>query len=347
MRGSADMLQRAGADESKRRRYVDAIVETADRAARLTGQLLAFARRQALKPETFDAVARIESIGEMLRTLLSGRVTLQILADCDSCLVKADAAHFETALVNMAVNARDAMDGEGELSIRVSRTSELPEELQPSSAESYVAISVTDTGHGIPPKDLDKIFEPFFTTKEVGKGTGLGLSQVYGFTAQSEGEVRIDSAPGRGTTVTLLLPCSDEPAAVPAPSGQAKPGVCPGDSCRILVVDDNEEVGAFAQALLVELGHQVVRAASGAEALERFDEDEIDLVFTDIVMPGMDGLELADRLRARAPGLPIILATGFSEQIAGSAERKLPVLFKPYKPEALAAAVDQAMAERG
>ena len=338
IQGSADILQRPGLAEEKRSRFAAAISQTATRAAVLTSQLLAFARRQPLQPATVDLNQKVIAMAELLDRSLGERVRIETELSDAICAIKVDPTQLEAAILNVAVNARDAMPDGGTLTIRTGLD---------DGESRRVALSLSDTGAGIDPEVLERVFEPFFTTKSVGKGTGLGLSQVYGFTAQSEGEVRIDSAPGRGTTVTLLLPCSDEPSAVPAPSGQAKPGVCPGDSFRILVVDDNEEVGAFAQALLVELGHQVVRAASGAEALERFDEDEIDLVFTDIVMPGMDGLELADRLRARAPGLPIILATGFSEQIAGSAERKLPVLFKPYKPEALAAAVDQAMAERG
>lgn len=197
IRGSADVLRRGGLSDEKKHRYIDAISETADRAARLTGQLLAFARRQALRPEIFDAEERITAIAEMLKSLLGSRINLRIHGECPNCFLEADMAQFETALVNMAINARDAMDGEGELTIAVRRQTE--------GDPAFICIEMADTGHGIEPELVDRIFEPFFTTKEVGKGTGLGLSQVYGFLRQSGGEIKVESRVGSGTKFQLLL----------------------------------------------------------------------------------------------------------------------------------------------
>jgi len=188
------------------------------------------------------------------------------------------------------------------------------------------------------------VFEPFFTTKSLGKGTGLGLSQVYGFAAQSGGEVRIDSRVGEGTEVVIVLPCSEREAAPAAdaerPRGRHRTG-------RILVVDDNEDVGRFAEGLLLELGHEVVRARTGSEALALARGDHFDAVFTDVVMPGMSGIELSHQLRAHLPDLPVVLTTGFSDEIARSGTGGIPVVFKPYRLETLAAALDEVLDASG
>lgn len=243
IRGSADILRREGLNEDKRRRYIDAILDTADRAARLTGQLLAFARRQALRPEIFDAGSQIAAITDMLRSVLGSRTALEINSDCPDCFVEADIAQFETAIVNMAVNARDAMDGEGKLMISIQRNADVGME--------YVCVEVSDSGHGIAPDKINRIFEPFFTTKEVGKGTGLGLSQVYGFTKQSDGEIAVESTVGIGTTFRLLLPARDHGAAGSISRAEPEKKVSSG---RVLVVEDNAHVRSFAEDLLRELG---------------------------------------------------------------------------------------------
>jgi PAS domain S-box-containing protein len=342
IRGSADMLQRPGLEQEKRQRYLEAISETADRAARLTGQLLAFARRQALKPETFDARDRVESIADMLRTVLGSRIRLSIGSDCDNCFVQADAAQFETALVNMAVNARDAMDGEGELRIQVNQTDGLPPLLQPGSDARYVAVEVSDTGGGIAPENLDKIFEPFFTTKDVGKGTGLGLSQVYGFAKQSGGEIGVRSELGSGTAFTLYLPAAES---VPQGRGDA-PDQVPAEhrGRRVLVVEDNEEVGRFAEQVLAELGFRAERARNADEALDAIEaRDGFDIVFTDVVMPGRSGIELARLIAERWPGLPVVLTSGYSNVLASEARHGFPLLQKPYSVEALQRALAEAL----
>jgi PAS domain S-box-containing protein len=199
IRSSAGLLRRSGFTEERRRRYVDAISDTADRAAKLTGQLLAFARRQALVPRVFDVGDRLEALVEMLRSILGSRIELQLALNERPASVEADVNQFEMALVNLAANARDAMDGEGQLIIRLEAT-------KVKDGPELIAVSVSYTGCGIPADKLTRVFEPFFTTKDAGRGTGLGLSQVYGFVQQSGGKVTVDSVLGRGTTFTLFLP---------------------------------------------------------------------------------------------------------------------------------------------
>ncbi|HYD99008.1 MAG TPA: PAS domain-containing protein, partial [Alphaproteobacteria bacterium] len=287
IRSSADLLRRPELPEDRRRRYVDAIADTAERAAKLTGQLLAFARRQALTPKVFDAAGRVRSVADMLRSLLGSQIRLLIEADRDGCHVEADPSQFETALVNLAVNARDAMAEGGTLRIGVGLADCVPATRGHAAAHgAFVRVSVADSGVGIAPEAMDRIFEPFFTTKEVGQGTGLGLSQVFGFAKQSGGEVLVDSRPGGGATFTLYLPraARAEEADPPAP---AQPLLSGG---RVLVVEDNTAVGAFAVELLEDLGHAAVWVANAQAALDRLAAgDRFDVVFTDVVMPGMSG----------------------------------------------------------
>ncbi|MBV1800573.1 PAS domain-containing sensor histidine kinase [Siccirubricoccus sp. G192] len=207
IKSSTDLLRQPDLAEERRRRYVDAISDTVDRAAKLTGQLLAFARRQVLKPEVFDVPERVQALGDMLRTILGSRIRIVTQIDTGRCLTEADVTQFDTALANMAVNARDAMNGEGTLRVRVESSPGIPRVgAQEGRTGTFVAVSLSDTGSGIATEKLAHIFEPFFTTKDVGKGTGLGLSQVYGFAKQSGGDVGVESEVGRGTTFTLYLP---------------------------------------------------------------------------------------------------------------------------------------------
>ncbi|HZF41948.1 MAG TPA: response regulator [Sphingomonadaceae bacterium] len=342
IQGSADILQRPGLSEEKRARYAAAISQTAGRAAALTSQLLAFARRQPLLPETIDLNQQILGMVELLDRTLGERVFIQTQLSAEVCVVDVDPTQLESAILNIAVNARDAMEtmpaGGGTLTLRTSLASPV------QSDRPAVALAITDTGGGISPETLARVFEPFFTTKDVGRGTGLGLSQVYGFASQSGGDVLVDSTLGEGTTFTLILPCSAHGSAAPDSIEEAKavPSTKPG---RILVVDDNEDVGAFAESLLAELGHRVIRATTGEQALRVMQSFPVDLVFTDVVMPGMGGIELAGRLRELRPHLPIILTTGYSDNITGEAAKGFAILFKPYKLEAVASAVNQALWE--
>ena len=335
IQGSADMLRRPGVAEEKRIRFAEAIVQTAGRAAALTGQLLAFARRQPLQPEVVDINEKILGMIDLLDRTLGERVRIVTDLAPDLCATEADPAQLESALLNVGVNARDAMPEGGTLTIRTSQAPPRPDGRQ------AIAVAITDTGSGIPADVLARVFEPFFTTKSVGRGTGLGLSQVYGFAAQSGGEVQLETEVGTGTTVTIVLPCSeDEPPARQAPPSAAARGRRSG---RVLVVDDNEEVGAFAESLLGELGYAVSRAASGEEALERAREEPFDIVFTDVVMPGMSGIDLARQLKELRAQSAVVLTTGYSDEISRSGTGGLPVVFKPYRLDALIAALDQAL----
>jgi CheY-like chemotaxis protein len=204
---------------------------------------------------------------------------------------------------------------------------------------------VTDTGHGISPEDLDKIFEPFFTTKETGKGTGLGLSQVYGFAKQSGGEIEVESEQGRGTRFTLYLPDAPGGSAPEQPAESKDRDVPVGG--RVLVVEDNEEVGQFAEQVLGELGFEARLVSSADEALTVLADDSgYDLVFSDVVMPGADGIELAREIRERWPTLPVVLTSGYSHVLASRAEHAFPLLHKPYSLESLAAVIGKAIAGR-
>jgi signal transduction histidine kinase/CheY-like chemotaxis protein len=333
IQGSADILRRPDVDEPRRIRFAEAIAQTAARAAALTSQLLAFARRQPLQPRAIDLDEKIADMADLLdRTIGELGLHRHPLAD-GLCPIEADPTQLEAAILNVCVNARDAMPEGGTLTIATADR-RLPD------GRPAVALSVADTGSGIEPELLARVFEPFFTTKSVGKGTGLGLSQVYGFAAQSGGEVEVESEVGSGTRVTMVLPCSGAAVAAKTPAEAERPAARRG---HVLIVDDNEEVGAHAEALCLELGHRVSRARSGPEALEVAGRTALDAVFTDVVMPGMSGIDLAEALRASAPDLPVILTTGFSDEIARTGAGGLPVVFKPYRLDALCAALDAAL----
>lgn len=348
IRSSADLLRRPDLPDEKRGRYVDAIAATADRAARLTSQLLAFARRQTLMPERFDVGSRLSAIQEMLRTIAGPRIAVRIEASDQNCFVEADPSQFETAIVNMVVNARDAMNGEGRLTIVVACTASVPAGSSHDARDGdYVRVAIGDTGTGIPADQLDRVFEPFFTTKPQGAGTGLGLSQVFGFAKQSGGEIQVMSRVGEGTTFSLYLPRT----APPAEAAQHSPLATGETDVRstILVVEDNIQVGEFAVHLLEDLGHDVVWADSGTAALQMFKArpGAFDLVFTDVVMPGMSGIELAQQLRRIAPEIPVILTSGYSDALSRDGTQGLPLLQKPYSMDSLAQAIGLALKAPG
>jgi len=325
IRSSADLLRRPTLSDEKRVQFIDAIADTADRAARLTAQLLAFARRQALKPEIFDVSERIETVRTMLQTVVGPRIELTVENGCGRCFAEADITQFETALVNLAANARDAMNGAGRLMISVVNAG-VPE----GGEAPLVSISIADTGEGIPPERLEHVFEPFFTTKEMGKGTGLGLSQVYGFAKQSGGDLRVASTVGQGTVFTLYLRRSAEPGFVEvAETVEPAEGTLHG---RVLIVEDNEQVGAFAASLLEELGIASSLVIDGGQALAliKADPQAFSLVFTDIVMPGISGIELGREIRRVAPALPVVLTSGYSDVLSNGATVDFEVLNKPY-----------------
>ncbi|MEE7441871.1 PAS domain S-box protein [Methylobacterium oryzae] len=334
IKSSTDLLKRPDLAEQRRVRYVGAISDTVDRAAKLTGQLLAFARRQALRPETFAVDRAVAAVSDMVGTLTGSRVHVELdLPEGDSrdLHVNADSSQFDTALVNLVVNARDAMDGEGHLRIRLRRATAIPAvRAHPRQRGDYVAVSISDTGTGIAPENLERIFEPFFTTKTVGQGTGLGLSQVFGFAKQSGGEVIVESAPGDGTTFTLYLP-RVAPSASHGPAEEPE-ALAEGHGTRVLVVEDNLDVGAFAEQALRELGYVTVWAKDGHQALGEIEREpsRFEVVFSDVVMPVMNGVQLAGEIRRRRPGIPVVLTSGYSDVLAAEGTHGFDLLRKPY-----------------
>ena len=333
IRSSVDFLRRPDLPTERRTRYLNAVSETVDRAAKLTGQLLAFARRQALKPETLNVGTRLRGVADLLDTVTGARIKVVTEVPEHPCFVRVDASQFETALVNMAVNARDAMEGAGTLTLSLRCGVPLPPIRGHAGAPGpFAQVSLSDTGSGIPSDLLTRVFEPFFTTKEVGKGTGLGLSQVFGFAKQSGGDVSVESRPGQGTTFALYLP-EVAPASASQQDGVERGPVEPGGSGqRVLVVEDNVEVGRFATQILEDLGYATTWAANAEEALEMLGSDGagFDVVFSDVVMPGIGGIELARLLKRRMPQLPVVLASGYSHVLAQEGSVDFDLLQKPY-----------------
>ncbi len=304
IRSATDFLRRRELTEDRRRRYIDAISDTVDRASKLTGQLLAFARRQPLTPEVFDVTLQVEGIAQLIRPLVGGRIQIGLEIRDPECFAMADVAQFETTLINLAVNSRDAMQGEGLISIRVEKADAIPASGTSERRDGkFIAVSVKDMGTGIPTEKLTVIFEPFYTTKEVGKGTGLGLSQALGFAKQSGGEIVAASALGEGSTFTIYLPQAEAPSGHADIASAHLEATASGRGHRILVVEDNEEVGRFSTELLQDLGYATRRADNAKQALALIAADRwaFDLVFSDVIMPGMNGVELATIIRAQHP----------------------------------------------
>lgn len=339
IRTSVELLRRPGLSEQRRAKYIDAIADTADRASLLTRQLLAFARRQPLTPQLFDPRARIEGMTQILKATLGATIELTLDFADDLGAIYADPTQFETALLNVVINARDAMPAGGKLAIRARNVTGLPPIRRHAAADgAFVAVSVQDTGSGIEPAVLERIFEPFFTTKEVDKGTGLGLSQVYGFAKQSGGEIDVHSELGVGTTFTLYMPHAQETPAQ-APQGEDDtPAMAPGVQQRnVLLVEDNQVVGQFVNNLLIELGQSPTWVSNGQAALATLEENggKFDLVFSDVVMPGMTGVELGREIRRRWPHVRVVLTSGYSHVLVEEGSHGFELLHKPYTVEDL------------
>ncbi|HWT31964.1 MAG TPA: response regulator, partial [Propylenella sp.] len=337
-----DLLGRAG-DGERRTRLIDNAQRAAARGAQLTQQLLAFARRQSLRPVNVDLNRLICEFEPLLRQAVgeAAEVVTEFGGSLWPTLI--DPAQLETAVLNLAVNARDAMPAGGRLVVETrnvtlsSDATWAKEDVQPGD---YVAISLIDSGEGIPAEIRDRIFEPFFTTKGADKGSGLGLSQVYGFVRQSGGHVRIVSEAGVGTSVTLLLPRAAGHAVAGAIHSAEQPVAAGGDEV-VLVVEDNPDVLSVVVAMLDELGYRILVAESGSEALGIVKSDQrIDLVFTDIVMPqGLSGLDVAREARRLRPGLKVLLTSGYRGDVPFADDETWPVLAKPFRPAELARAV--------
>ncbi|UHC20410.1 PAS domain-containing protein (plasmid) [Methylobacterium currus] len=350
IRSSVEFLRRPNLAEDRRTRYLEAVSDTVDRAAKLTSQLLAFARRQPLTPEVFDAGARLHDVADMLGAVTGARIRIVTEVPAAPCHVRVDASQFETALVNLAVNARDAMDGEGALTLRLDGNRSMPRIRSHAGAPGpFIALSVIDGGTGIAPDLLPRIFEPFFTTKSVGKGTGLGLSQVIGFAKQSGGDVEVFSEVGHGSTFVLYLPYGDPPVMPPdEPDPSASSVTEAARRLCVLVVEDNLDVGRFCTQILEDLGHVTVWTHDAEAALAEIERapSRFDAVFSDVVMPGMGGVELARRLQLSHPGLPVILTTGYSDALAQDNAHGFEVVRKPYSAAQVAGALRIASAGR-
>jgi PAS domain S-box-containing protein len=340
--GSLGLLKRAVPDDPRIFRLLDRAIQGAERGATLTARLLAFARRQELKVEVVRLQRLLPEMLDFLRHSVGPDVVVHVEISPDVAAVEVDANQLELGLINLAVNARDAMPNGGSLTITCHN--ETHGKKVGLLHDDYVCIAVADTGEGMSAATLARAQEPFFTTKGIGKGTGLGLSMVQGFTAQSGGMMRISSEPGSGTKVTLWLPRAKQRPDEPVNASQIKdpePGKL--GSLRVLLVDDDILVSMGAADMLLDLGHSVTEAQSGAHALKLFASDPgFDIVVTDYAMPGMNGLDLALRIRQINPKLPIILATGYAELPPHNAV-EFARLSKPYSEEELAAALEMAL----
>ena len=343
--GGLSLLERPG-DAQRRARVIAQMRQSTERGASLSRKLLAFSRRQPLNPEPVDLHWQISGMREILDRTLRGDIQVRTELADDLWNIKVDPAEWELVVLNLCVNARDAMPSGGVITISARnalqvRLGEL--------AGDFVMISVCDTGTGMSADVLTHIFEPFFTTKEIGKGSGLGLPQVYGFTQQSGGTITVASVVGEGTTVTLLLPRTAGPPAERAPRLADNRERQNGRLGSILLVEDNDEVAMLVTEMLRELGYRVTRAASAQGALGALaDEREIDLVFSDIVMPGtMNGMELAREVRRRRPGASVLLTSGYAGAAVREAEAEdIKILCKPYAIEALDVALRVALGDR-
>ncbi|WP_200941460.1 hybrid sensor histidine kinase/response regulator [Caulobacter sp. Root1455] len=338
IRASADFLRRPNVPEEKRTRYIEAIAETAERAATLTGQLLAFARRQPLQPEIFDVCARLRGLHRIIGSTIGSSVIIETDFPEAEHVVEADPSQFDTAVLNMVINARDAMPRGGTIRIAARTVDGVPAVRGHAAARgNFIAVDIADNGTGMPPETLKKIFEPFFTTKPVDKGTGLGLSQVYGFAKQSRGEIDVASQEHVGTTFTLYLPSANGQALTAGAPAAALVDLSTVPRRRVLLVEDNEGVGKFAAGLLKELGQTVTWVGDGQAAIKQLESDPeaFDLVFSDVVMPGISGLELAQLIRHRWPKLQIVLTSGYSHVIVEQGAQGFPLVRKPYSIDGL------------
>jgi signal transduction histidine kinase/CheY-like chemotaxis protein len=336
--GNLKLLRKRLGDHAAARRLIDGAIEGAERGASLTQRLLAFARQQDLHPAAVDVGELIYGMLEMLRRSIGPLIQVEPAFGDDLWVAHVDANQLELAVLNLVVNARDAMPEGGHLTLaarNVTLAAAGDDALPPGD---YVCLVVGDTGAGMDGATLAHATEPFFTTKGAGKGTGLGLSMVHGLAAQSGGALRLSSRPGAGTTAELWLPRARvPPARATAVPARMAPQLPP--SCAVLVVDDDVLIGAATGEMLKDLGHRVIEAASGSKALEILRAGTpIDVVVSDEAMPGMRGTELAAEIRASWPDLPVILATGYAELPKGSPVQ-LPILRKPYAQEDLAAAI--------
>jgi signal transduction histidine kinase len=331
-------LIEVGDNIGEARQYATAALRAVDRGAKLTAHLLAFSRRQVLNPKPIDAYQLVSEFEGLIYKAVGEACRVKVRTDKGLWLCHVDPSLLETALLNLALNARDAMPNGGLLEIEMRNIVVAEGAVAGRLPGSYVKLSVRDHGCGMPPEVRDRVFEPFFTTKEVGKGTGLGLSMVYGFVRQSGGHIAIESAPEKGTTVSLYLPKATQKA--DAHMEDVPPEAIPAGSERILVVEDNHDLLELTSAMLATAGYQVRCARNGSEALRMLQSEEFDFLLSDIVMPnGINGIEVAREARRLHKGIKILLASGYARDVLErhQAVDEFPIIDKPFRTSALAA----------
>jgi signal transduction histidine kinase/DNA-binding response OmpR family regulator len=340
--GNLELLRKQMPDNARAQRLIDGAIQGAERGASLTQRMLAFARQQDLRTDSMDIAALLNGMYELLERSLGPRITLRLSIASDLPPAQVDANQVELAVLNLAINARDAMADGGTIDVRADLA---PGDRRKNlTGASYVRIQVSDTGSGMDPATLTKAIEPFFSTKPLGKGTGLGLSMVHGLAVQLGGLLELSSEVGKGTVATLYLPVASRPAASSEPPAAA---LATGRSAVILVVDDDPLIAMSTVDMLEDLGHTVIEANSAKQALAVVDGGlALDLLMTDQAMPGMTGVELAEIVRSKRPNLPILLATGYADLPAGQ-KSNLPRLSKPYHQSQLQTEIERLLSQEG
>ena len=339
--GALDLMQRHPHDEARRERMIEAALGAARRGERLTQQLLAFSRRQALKPAPVQVDALLKDCEPLLRRAVGEAVRLVVAPSAPEAVVSLDVSQFEAAIMNLVVNARDATPAGGMIRIETLGVRLDDRQIEGLEAGEYLCVAVHDTGAGMDDATIARAFDPFFTTKEPGRGTGLGLSQVYGFTHQSGGAATVDSKPGKGASVCLYLP-RIAAGLLAAAAAMPETGSHDGPKLRVLLVEDDAQVAELVEAMLVDLGHEVRSAQDAATALAILRTGErVDLMLTDLIMPGdKSGVDLAREAVSLRPQLPIVLSSGYTGEVLSAAEdTPWPLLRKPYGSEQLAQAI--------
>ncbi|MDA9408064.1 hypothetical protein XH80_15320 [Bradyrhizobium sp. CCBAU 45384] len=344
--GNLELIARRVEDE-RIQRYVRNAMHGAQRGAKLVGQLLSFSRKQRLAPEPVDVNQLVDTVAEMLSRTLGASIRVDVVTQKDLWPALVDATQLELMLLNLAINARDAMPQGGLLTIETSVLHGVPEDLRTDlKPGEYVSIAVKDTGTGMPPNVLARAFDPFFTTKEPGKGTGLGLSQVYGFARQSGGSVKIESEVGRGTVVRILLPRSTD--AVVGSNDRQSSTSSVGERERILVVDDDASVLETTRSMLDDLGYQAIAADNLDAALSTLSHQAIDLAIIDLAMPSVSGVDVGLELQRKQPGLPVVYCSGYPDLIEQTGKRMNGnmLLSKPFSSRELSATLETVLRER-
>lgn len=346
--GNVTLLEKglvmAGFDDRRLMQKLDHMRMAAQRGAKLTDQLLSFSRRQRLEAKSVNVNESLTAMRDLLRSTMGGRIQIETQLDPRVAPALVDTTQLELAVLNLAINARDAMEGHGRLTIstRNATVDDARNPEEPSSGR-YVVVCVADSGSGMTEDVRVKAFEPFFTTKGVGKGSGLGLSQVLGFAKQSGGGVRLDTRPGSGTAIHIYLPPATQPAELAALRSDGVAAEAPADAV-ILLVDDDPAVREVTAATLENFGHEVVEAGSGGAALDLLDRrQDVSLVILDFAMPGMNGAELARHVANRRPGLPVLYITGYADRAALAGVSEEQIVGKPFDDAELARKVSRAL----